>query len=117
MLLSDISPSAYNAIDTIERSCSILSLVGCAFIAITFLFSNAFHKPINRLVFYASLGNIFTNVATLISRASLSNESSFLCQFQGLLIQTYVDDPPFVMLLTFHVGFYLLMRAGLLQWL
>jgi hypothetical protein len=117
MLPADISPGSLAAIDNIERCCSALSLLGCAFIAITFLFSNAFRKPINRLVFYASLGNVFTNVATLISRAALSNESSFLCQFQGLLIQTYVGDPPFVMLLTLHEGFCLLMHAGLLQWL
>lgn len=41
--------------NVIERTCSVLSLVGCIFIIVTFCVSDAFHKPINRLVFYASL--------------------------------------------------------------
>lgn len=41
--------------NVIERTCSVLSLLGCIFIIVTFCVSDAFHKPINRLVFYASL--------------------------------------------------------------
>jgi hypothetical protein len=76
----------------VERTCSAFSLLGCLFIAITFLASDAFHKPINRLVFYASMGNIFTNVATIISRSALSDTSGALCQFQAFLIQTYASS-------------------------
>ncbi|KAH8595887.1 G-protein coupled receptor [Bisporella sp. PMI_857] len=76
---------------TIERTCSTLSIAGCTFIAISFLAQREFRvKPINRLVFYASMGNIFTNVATLISRDALSNPKSGLCQFQAFLIQMFM---------------------------
>lgn len=83
----DLSPHALSTISLIERLCSTLSLLGCAFIGITFLSSTAFRKPINRLVFLACIGNVFTNVATLIARAAIPNTGSFLCQFQGFLIQ------------------------------
>jgi hypothetical protein len=76
-----------DALVMIERVCSSLSLIGCSFIIVTFLTSRAFHKPINRLVFYASIGNIMTNVGTLIGRAALGNINGILCQFQSFLIQ------------------------------
>jgi hypothetical protein len=88
---ADLSETELTAFTTIERVCSTLSLAGCAWIAITFLSSKHFHKPINRLVFYASMGNVFTNVATLISRSALSNVTGPLCQFQAFLIQMYVS--------------------------
>jgi hypothetical protein len=87
-----MTPEELTAVDlsdfvTVERVCSTLSLLGCLFIAITFLGSKAFHKPINRLVFYASMGNVFTNVATIIARAALQDVNGGLCQFQAFLIQ------------------------------
>lgn len=78
------------AVSAIERGCSVLSLLGCLFTIITFCMSSAFHKPINRLVFYASFGNMMTNVGTLMSRAYLSDILSAGCQFQAFLIQMYV---------------------------
>ena len=75
------------AISAIERGCSVLSLLGCIFTILTFCFSAAFHKPINRLVFYASFGNMMTNVGTLMSRAYLSDLNSAGCQMQAFLIQ------------------------------
>ena len=65
----------------------MLSLLGSLFVIITFLTSHAFHKPVNRLVFYASFGNLMTNVATLMSRAFTEQPLSPGCQFQGFLIQ------------------------------
>lgn len=94
MTPEELTPGDFATIDLIERLCSALSLIGCAFIAITFLGSTAFRKPINRLVFYACLGNVFTNVATLIARAPVNETNSFLCQFQGLLIQMCVTNLP-----------------------
>ncbi|ESZ92440.1 hypothetical protein SBOR_7157 [Sclerotinia borealis F-4128] len=73
MRAENITKHEFETIVAIERSCSGISLLGCFFIIITFLSTTAFRKPINRLVFYASLGNIFTNLATLISRSALSN--------------------------------------------
>jgi hypothetical protein len=83
----ELTPAELNNFVTVERVCSTLSLLGCLFIAATFLGSKAFHKPINRLVFFASMGNVFTNVATIISRSALHDLNGGLCQFQAFLIQ------------------------------
>jgi hypothetical protein len=93
MSATHLTDDQLNAIVIIERVNSSLSVVGCVFIVVTFLSSRAFHKPINRLVFFASVGNIMTNVATLISRSALGNVNGALCQFQGFLIQMYNMSP------------------------
>lgn len=90
MFAHDLTPNNFTDFTTVERICSTLSLAGCAFIAVTFLSSKEFHRPINRLVFFASMGNIFTNVATIIAGAAINHPSSFLCQFQAFIIQMYV---------------------------
>lgn len=75
------------AISIIERTGSILSVLGCIFIIVTFSVSKAFHKPINRLVFYASFGNMMTNIATLMARDFVLLRNSVGCQLQAFLIQ------------------------------
>ncbi|OQE80920.1 hypothetical protein PENNAL_c0043G11357 [Penicillium nalgiovense] len=76
------------AISATERVCSTISLVGTFVIVATFMWSPTFRKPINRLVFYASWGNIMANIATIISAdGTHSGVESSLCQFQGFLIQ------------------------------
>ena len=81
-------PDEASAIETAERVASVFSVIGAAFIIFTFLFDSSFRKPINRLVFYASWGNLFANVATLISREGIKREiDGPLCQFQAFLIQ------------------------------
>lgn len=83
-----MTPEQNHALEVAERVCSVLSLIGTSIIIVTFLGSNLFRKPINRLVFYASWGNIMSNVATLISVAGyVHGSSSALCQFQAFLIQ------------------------------
>lgn len=75
------------------RIASILSVVGSSIIVSTFISLTFFRKPINRLVFYATLGNILTNVATLMSNSVLpapGEPASGLCEFQGLLIQWFM---------------------------
>ena len=84
---SDLSPEVLNAISVIERVGSVFSMLGCLFVILTFSFSKAFHKPINRLVFYASFGNLMTNVGSLLSRRYVLDVDSFGCQFQAFLIQ------------------------------
>ncbi|EUC47845.1 hypothetical protein COCMIDRAFT_34586 [Bipolaris oryzae ATCC 44560] len=75
------------------RISSILSVVGSSIIVSTFIAFPFFRKPINRLVFFATLGNILTNVATLMSNSVLpapGEPASGLCEFQGLLIQWFM---------------------------
>lgn len=72
---------------------STLSLAGSLFIIGTFIKWHYFRKPINRLVFYASFGNIMANVATTMSTSPVSKAGespSHVCRFQGVLIQWYV---------------------------
>lgn len=79
------------AIETAERVSSVFSVLGAILIITTFLYDNRLRKPINRLVFYASWGNLFANVATLISREGIKRGvDAPLCQFQGFLIQWLV---------------------------
>lgn len=55
MQLTDISETELEAFTIVERVASVPSLLGCIFIITSFSMSKAFHKPINRLVFYASM--------------------------------------------------------------
>jgi hypothetical protein len=119
MSTTELTADQLNAIVIIERVNSSLSVIGCMFIVVTFLSSRAFHKPINRLVFFASVGNIITNIATLISRSAIGNPGGALCQIQGFLIQmysiflfcyTYLGD------LTYNLGLCVLTAFGHLPW-
>jgi len=83
-----LSAGQLRAIEITERVASTFSLLGTLFVIGTFLASSAFHKPINRLVFWASWGNMITSVATLISRAGIrAGINSPLCQIQSFIIQ------------------------------
>ncbi|KAI9806239.1 MAG: hypothetical protein M1825_006354 [Sarcosagium campestre] len=86
-----LSDGQMHAIQITERITSVLSLLGTFFIIGTFLCSSAFHKPINRLVFYACFGNIAANVGTLMSTSGIeAGVGSPLCQFQAFLIQMFM---------------------------
>jgi hypothetical protein len=77
------------AIQATERISSVLSLLGAAFVILTFTFNKNFHKPINRLVFYACFGNVMANIGTIISTSGELLGSDRLCQFQGFILQMY----------------------------
>lgn len=55
MQIDDITEEQLQAFTTVERVASVPSLLGCLLIITSFSMSKAFHKPINRLVFYASM--------------------------------------------------------------
>lgn len=88
--MADLTEEQINALIVIERTCSTISLVACAFTILTFCCSKYFSKAINRLIFYASFGNILTNIGTMISRSFIDKPGSAGCQTQAFLIQTYV---------------------------
>ncbi|CAK7238492.1 hypothetical protein SEUCBS140593_010743 [Sporothrix eucalyptigena] len=92
---ADLTEATLNGFTIVERVCSVLSLLGCLIIIGTFSVSKSFHKPINRLVFYASFGNMMTNVATLMARSYLSDVLSPGCQFQAFLIQMFMPADAF----------------------
>jgi hypothetical protein len=104
-------------ITTIERVASIFSLLGCLWISLTFLGSRSFQKPINRLVFYASAGNIFTNAATIMSRDFLSDPRGAGCQVQAFFIQMLVLRYDMLDFISNHIpGLCQLMLFGHLLW-
>jgi hypothetical protein len=83
----NVAGSQFDTFSIIERAGSVFSLLGCFFIIFTFTMNKAFHKPINRLVFYASFGNAITNVATLMARSFINDPNGAGCQVQAFLIQ------------------------------
>ncbi len=86
----NMSDSKLKAIVIAEKVSSSLSVIGATFVITTFLSNKRFRKPINRLVFYAAFGNLFANVATIISRSGIRlGVTSPLCQIQAFLIQWY----------------------------
>lgn len=77
-----------HAISIAERVGGSASLLGCAFIVTTYCASSAFRKPVSRLIFYASFGNAFAAVATLISRDGvIEGPHSAKCLAQAFFIQ------------------------------
>lgn len=82
----------------VVRISSTFSLVGALFIIITFCMSKSFHKPINRLAFFAAFGNVITNFATMVAQDGIKKGcGSGLCTVQGALINWFmVSDALFV---------------------
>lgn len=110
-MAAEVGDAELRAASVIARTCSVFSLLGCLFVIITFCTSKAFHqKPINRLVFYASFGNIMINIGTLMSRAYVDEVNSSGCQFQGFLLQMYVLLPCFLSSLVTFVNPLFLVR-------
>ncbi|UNI16419.1 hypothetical protein JDV02_002852 [Purpureocillium takamizusanense] len=70
---------------------SALSIAGCIFIIGTFCFCDAFHRPINRLVFYASFGNLMASVGFMMAGSYLDQPLSAGCQTQAFLLGVFVS--------------------------
>lgn len=88
-----MSASQIKALEICTRVTSVFSVLGSTFIIFTFLRWPFFRKPINRLVFYATWGNLMANIATLMSRSPIPKGNSgltSLCEFQGVLIQWFM---------------------------
>ena len=89
--MASLDESQINTLAIVERVATVPSLIGIAFIMATYLLGKDFNSPINRLVYFASIGNLGMNIATLISmNGPLGGQNSVLCQIQAFLIQQYV---------------------------
>ncbi|KAF3391852.1 hypothetical protein DPV78_010340 [Talaromyces pinophilus] len=74
-----------------ERVNSVVSILSIIFVVATYLLSPGFNKPINRLIFFASFGNLGSAVAALISEnGPLVGEGSALCKIQAFLVQMFL---------------------------
>jgi hypothetical protein len=89
--MANLTLSQTRALTMTERVNSGISIAGIIFVVLTYMFSPRFNKPINRLIFFASWGNLGSNIAALISEAGpIAGTSSALCQFQGFLVQMFL---------------------------
>jgi hypothetical protein len=80
------------AIQATERTASVLSLLGAAFIISTFFMNKEFHKLINQLIFYACFGNVMANIGnTHLHVRCYFRFGGAAVPVQGFLIQMY--DP------------------------
>lgn len=83
-----LSAGQVTALNLLQQVGSSLSIIGCAFIIGTFCLCNAFYKPINRLVYYASFGNLVASIAFMMASSFVDRPRSAGCQAQAFLIDT-----------------------------
>ncbi|KAF4305545.1 hypothetical protein GTA08_BOTSDO06387 [Botryosphaeria dothidea] len=78
----------------VARTSASISLLTTSSIILTYLISPRFRKPMNRLLFYASLGNIFQAIALFICTSGLPfpGKTMSLCRFQGFCIQMFTTS-------------------------
>ncbi|KAL6860804.1 G-protein coupled receptor protein [Trichoderma novae-zelandiae] len=88
----DLTEEQIKVLTIIERTNSSISMVACTFTILTFCFSKYFSKSINRLVFYASFGNLLSDIAIIMSRDFIDNPNSAGCQIQAFMIQVFLSS-------------------------
>ncbi|OAQ71806.1 G-protein coupled receptor [Purpureocillium lilacinum] len=86
-----LSAKQLSIVGVIQQVGAAFSILGCIFIISTFCFCDAFHKPINRLVFYASLGNLMASVGFAMACMYLDKPNSAGCQMQAFLLHLFVS--------------------------
>ncbi|KAJ5681966.1 uncharacterized protein N7477_001906 [Penicillium maclennaniae] len=78
------------AIEITERVGSSISLLCSCSVIATFFFTKHDQTPVQRLIFFATWGNVWSNIGMLIALSGISRgEDSALCQFQAFLIQWF----------------------------
>ncbi|OJD23124.1 hypothetical protein ACJ73_05520 [Blastomyces percursus] len=86
-----LSRSQIHAIEASVRAMSAVSVTSSFFVIASFLWSKLFQTPVNRLMFYATWGNVLANVGTIIGGAGISHGSgSSLCRCQAFLLQWFL---------------------------
>ncbi|KMU84563.1 hypothetical protein CIHG_02347 [Coccidioides immitis H538.4] len=83
-----LSLSQLLSLQAAVRATASVSLLACLLVITSYAFSTLFHTPLNRLIFYATWGNLLAHVAELIAwsgpRAGIT---SSLCKFQAFFIE------------------------------
>ncbi|TVY84268.1 Cyclic AMP receptor-like protein A [Lachnellula suecica] len=78
----------------IERTTASISVTGTLILLTTFICIKDFRTLSNTLIFYASFANLFANVAALIGGSALTQVNGALCQFQGFLLEMFMQSDP-----------------------
>ena len=90
-LIEGFSQSQTSAMVITERVNASLSMVSILFVMVTYIGASGFDKPINRLIFFASFGNMGSAIASLISAdGPFAGVQAPLCQFQAFLVQMFL---------------------------
>jgi hypothetical protein len=86
---NSLSMAEQNALLIVERTASMLSIAASFFVLTSFVLSSRLRRrSFNRLLFLATWGNVFANVATFIGHDGVdAGVDSGVCKFQGMLIQ------------------------------
>ncbi|EHK97485.1 putative Cyclic AMP receptor-like protein A [Glarea lozoyensis 74030] len=84
-----------NSLIAIERITASISVLSTLILIATFSFVKESRTLSNTLIFYASFANLFSSIAALIGSSALHNENGALCQFQGFLLQMFMQSDPF----------------------
>ncbi|EAS35151.3 uncharacterized protein CIMG_00505 [Coccidioides immitis RS] len=87
-----LSLSQLLSLQAAVRATASVSLLACLLVIASYAFSTLFHTPLNRLIFYATWGNLLAHVAELIAwsgpRAGIT---SSLCKFQAFFIEWFTS--------------------------
>ncbi|KAF7877382.1 hypothetical protein EAF04_001062 [Stromatinia cepivora] len=92
--MGQLSEREIDILIIIERITASISVVGTLALFATFIFIKSFRTLSNTIIFYASFANLFANVAALIGGSALSKVNSPLCQFQGFLLEMFMQSDP-----------------------
>ncbi|KMU76126.1 hypothetical protein CISG_05494 [Coccidioides immitis RMSCC 3703] len=89
---NNLTAAQLHSIDIAVRTCASVSVLACILVIGCYMFSRRFHTPLNRLIFYATWGNILAHLAELIARSGpRAGETSSLCRFQAFFIQWFTS--------------------------
>ncbi|KAM3070488.1 hypothetical protein ACMFMG_010311 [Clarireedia jacksonii] len=90
----------------VARVTSSISACASLLVIVHWICSRSSEKPVNRLIFLATLGNMVSNVATFVSRAALVDSNGPLCQVQAFLIQWFMPaDANWTLAMALNVHF------------
>ncbi|PQE10664.1 G- coupled receptor protein [Rutstroemia sp. NJR-2017a BBW] len=92
--MGQLTPKEVEILIIIERTTASISVTGTLALLTTFIFIKSFRTLSNTIIFYASFANLFANVAALIGGSALSRVNSPLCQFQGFLLEMFMQSDP-----------------------
>ncbi|KAB8299051.1 hypothetical protein EYC80_001178 [Monilinia laxa] len=92
--MGQLSAREVDILIIIERTTASISVLGTLALFATFIFIKSFRTLSNTIIFYASFANLFANVAALIGGSALSQVNSPLCQFQGFLLEMFMQSDP-----------------------
>lgn len=86
---SDSDDGASRLDQILAHISAILGLAGALFIIITFMMYTRLRRPMNRRLFYTSLGNLFLDTFYFISVWGIPDDGGdkALCRTQGFMIQ------------------------------